>query len=234
LFFQCRYAYLFSQAEVNLMEKQLLYLLDYDLAVTESELHHHLSPFLAQFLTPQLPTLPLPARHAPAYPTPVTTRHSSRSSSTSSSLAHSATPSPLLKYVGAGHHHRRQGIHHLPPPPPSLDRSDSTSSLDSNSSYGSSMPATPEAPLHLVHLAARAAHKPSLDDVASAAQVTTITPSSRREKPAGSSPSGQAAGGNFFNRLVRSAGAKREKPQRVAATKVTGQQLSAADLVVIL
>lgn len=28
----------FSQSEINLMEKQLLYLLDYDLAVTEEEL----------------------------------------------------------------------------------------------------------------------------------------------------------------------------------------------------
>jgi hypothetical protein len=36
---QCRYAHLFSQAEINLMEKQLLYLLDYDLAITTEEVH---------------------------------------------------------------------------------------------------------------------------------------------------------------------------------------------------
>jgi G1/S-specific cyclin PLC1 len=29
---------MFSQAEINLMEKQLLYLLDYDLAIEESEI----------------------------------------------------------------------------------------------------------------------------------------------------------------------------------------------------
>lgn len=40
-----RYAALFSQAEVNLMEKQLLYLLDYDLRIEEEELLAHFSPF---------------------------------------------------------------------------------------------------------------------------------------------------------------------------------------------
>lgn len=40
-----RYAALFSQAEVNLMEKQLLYLLDYDLRVDEEELNAHFEPF---------------------------------------------------------------------------------------------------------------------------------------------------------------------------------------------
>jgi PHO85 cyclin-1 len=34
----CRYAQMFSQAEINLMEKQLLYLMDYDLAITEGEI----------------------------------------------------------------------------------------------------------------------------------------------------------------------------------------------------
>ena len=38
-----RYCVLFSQAEVNLMEKQLLYLLDYDLRIEEDELLYHLS-----------------------------------------------------------------------------------------------------------------------------------------------------------------------------------------------
>ncbi|PWN35977.1 uncharacterized protein FA14DRAFT_105674, partial [Meira miltonrushii] len=40
-----RYAALFSQAEVNLMEKQLLYLLDYDLRIEEEELSAHFAPF---------------------------------------------------------------------------------------------------------------------------------------------------------------------------------------------
>ncbi|KAM0750344.1 hypothetical protein T439DRAFT_314709 [Meredithblackwellia eburnea MCA 4105] len=41
-----RYAALFSPAEVNLMERQLLFLLDFDLRMEEPELLHHFQPFL--------------------------------------------------------------------------------------------------------------------------------------------------------------------------------------------
>ncbi|GAA6058283.1 hypothetical protein JCM3770_002892 [Rhodotorula araucariae] len=41
-----RYAAPFSPAEVNLMERQLLFLLDYDLRMDEVELLHHFAPFL--------------------------------------------------------------------------------------------------------------------------------------------------------------------------------------------
>ncbi|KAG9247266.1 hypothetical protein BJ878DRAFT_580842 [Calycina marina] len=37
----------FSRTEVNLMEKQLLFLLDWDLAITENDLYDNLDPFLA-------------------------------------------------------------------------------------------------------------------------------------------------------------------------------------------
>ncbi|KAG0648698.1 G1 S-specific cyclin PCL1 [Hyphodiscus hymeniophilus] len=37
----------FSKTEVNLMEKQLLFLLDWDLNISEDDLYHHLEPFLA-------------------------------------------------------------------------------------------------------------------------------------------------------------------------------------------
>ncbi|KAK4700375.1 PHO85 cyclin-1, partial [Phenoliferia sp. Uapishka_3] len=43
-----RYGALFSPAEVNLMERQLLFLLDYDLRMEEPELLAHFSPFLVQ------------------------------------------------------------------------------------------------------------------------------------------------------------------------------------------
>lgn len=46
-----RYCVLFSQAEVNLMEKQLLYLLDYDLRIEEEEIIYHFSPFFRRFET---------------------------------------------------------------------------------------------------------------------------------------------------------------------------------------
>ncbi|GAA5943366.1 cyclin family protein [Sporobolomyces koalae] len=41
-----RYAALFSPAEVNLMERQLLFLLDYDLRMDETDLLTHFAPFL--------------------------------------------------------------------------------------------------------------------------------------------------------------------------------------------
>jgi hypothetical protein len=41
------YNFGFSRTEVNLMEKQLLSLLDWDLRITESDLFHELEPFLA-------------------------------------------------------------------------------------------------------------------------------------------------------------------------------------------
>lgn len=46
-----RYCVYFSQAEVNLMEKQLLYLLDYDLRIEEEEITFHFSPFFRRFET---------------------------------------------------------------------------------------------------------------------------------------------------------------------------------------
>lgn len=46
-----KYGALFSQAEVNLMEKQLLYLLDYDLRIEEEELMVHFAPFFRRVET---------------------------------------------------------------------------------------------------------------------------------------------------------------------------------------
>lgn len=58
-----RYGRFFSLPEVNLMERQLLFLLDYDLSVTEQQVIRHLEPFWAQA------PLPLaPAKVAPATP----------------------------------------------------------------------------------------------------------------------------------------------------------------------
>lgn len=45
--FWARYSKVFSLKEVNLMEKQLLYLLDWDTRVTEQDLYDSLAPFLA-------------------------------------------------------------------------------------------------------------------------------------------------------------------------------------------
>ncbi|EKC97819.1 hypothetical protein A1Q2_07822 [Trichosporon asahii var. asahii CBS 8904] len=71
----CRYAQMFSQPEVNLMEKQLLFLLDYDLAVSESEICHYARPFLEQYtFEPDDP--PPRSRHAAEHsPRPPSPRH---------------------------------------------------------------------------------------------------------------------------------------------------------------
>jgi len=159
------------------MEKQLLYLLDYDLAITEEEVEHRsfsiffffpsllLQPFdrsasallhrldlqlltsspcssslfatctdFAPFLVspPSQPTAPLPLLHvAQSKPLLPTTR---------------STPEHLsLSAIKLSH--RRSSVRdlHIVVAAPGFDRSDSTSSLDSNSSSSSygSMPATP-------------------------------------------------------------------------------------------
>jgi PHO85 cyclin-1 len=73
----------FSLAEVNLMERQLLYLLDFDLRVTEVDLFRHFEPFLAPIrwelelqceeddLSP-----PIEEEYEPAYATPLKYTHS--------------------------------------------------------------------------------------------------------------------------------------------------------------
>lgn len=43
------YTFGFSRTEVNLMEKQLLFLLDWDLRITQEDLYRELDPFLAPF-----------------------------------------------------------------------------------------------------------------------------------------------------------------------------------------
>ena len=65
----CRYAQMFSQAEINLMEKQLLYLLDYDLSIEEGDIIDHFEPFLSQYTFDS----PVASTSSPVMPpTPVT------------------------------------------------------------------------------------------------------------------------------------------------------------------
>lgn len=56
-----KYASMFSLAEVTLMEKQLLYLLDYDLRMSEAELLQHFQPFLRRTTPPAPPAWSPPA-----------------------------------------------------------------------------------------------------------------------------------------------------------------------------
>jgi len=108
----CRYAQMFSQAEINLMEKQLLYLLDYDLGIDEDEIVTHFQPFLSQY------SFESPSSSPVMPPTPVT---------------------PVRNQPAPARRHRRtsskDGYTYVAPP---LDRSGSSSSLESQD-----MPLTP-------------------------------------------------------------------------------------------
>ncbi|ORX38378.1 hypothetical protein BD324DRAFT_577981 [Kockovaella imperatae] len=108
----CRYAQMFSQAEINLMEKQLLYLLDYDLAITEEEIVFNFEPFLSQYTFDS----PVASTSSPVMP---------------------PTPSTPIDTIGpirtTPRRHRRtasRGSHTYVAPP--LDRSGSSSSLEAD------------------------------------------------------------------------------------------------------
>ncbi|EIW68360.1 hypothetical protein M231_00318 [Tremella mesenterica] len=110
----CRYAQMFSQEEINLMEKQLLYLLDYDLAIQESQIISNFQPFLSQY-------------------------HFDSPCCSSSPVMPPTPPTPVRQPQTPARKHRRtisreQAIYVAPP----LDRSGSSSSLESND-----MPLTP-------------------------------------------------------------------------------------------
>lgn len=66
-----RYSSIFSLPEVNLMEKQLLYLLDFNLDVTEADIVTYFEPFLSQYcFEPSAPPSPVmaPTTAPPAAP----------------------------------------------------------------------------------------------------------------------------------------------------------------------
>ncbi|KAE8541840.1 hypothetical protein D1P53_002013 [Cryptococcus gattii VGV] len=115
----CKYAQMFPVSEINLMEKQLLFLLSYDLSVDEQEILDNFQPFLSQysFYSPSVASSPeIP-------PTPITpARPATRRSSHKRHLRTSS---------------RGSRTYTAPP----LDRSGSSSSLESED-----MPLTPQQP----------------------------------------------------------------------------------------
>ena len=113
----CRYAQMFSQAEINLMEKQLLFLLDYDLGIKEEEIIENFRPFLDQYSFES----PIMASTSTIVTPPVTPV---RQPSTSTARRHQRVSS------------RGQETFVAPP----LDRSGSSSSLESDEG----MPLTPK------------------------------------------------------------------------------------------
>ena len=90
-----RYAALFSQAEVNLMERQLLFLLDYDLRMDEAELVHHFAPFMASPVASTsraAPTSVTPPCTPPAASSPSSRRPSPREREREQAAASYPTP----------------------------------------------------------------------------------------------------------------------------------------------
>jgi hypothetical protein len=110
-----RYAALFSQAETNLMECQLLYLLDYDLRIEESELLEHFEPFL-NVRKPSTMVLPSPPSRLRDRRTPSLESVSSNSSGSDASSPLPRTPTDEVRPVISTKHYYSKG---LPTPEPS-------------------------------------------------------------------------------------------------------------------
>lgn len=86
---------MFSLAEVTLMEKQLLYLLDFDLRMTEDELLQHFEPFMRK-QTPRVQITSSPPQQANNVEgTPARSLRSMPSLETCSPASSASTPSPV-------------------------------------------------------------------------------------------------------------------------------------------
>ena len=138
-----KYGRFFSLPEVNLMEKQLLYLLDYDLGVREDELIAHLEPYwdqeAARLATPTTPSSSRHALHTPVLApiSPITPRRPTAEcvSPSVTPLKHNIrgssyqTPSPTKSTWTSRYSYMDQT--------PGLQRRDS---IDSTSSAGNDTP----------------------------------------------------------------------------------------------
>jgi len=120
----CTYAQMFSQAEINLMEKQLLFLLDYNLNITEDEICHHASPFLDLYTFEEDVATPTSVSSAPLPVTPRLPTGCVVEAPATATIARVAVPT-LAQVPAAA---KRYGAL-----PPALDRSISSSSLGSGS-----------------------------------------------------------------------------------------------------
>jgi len=182
----CRYAQMFSQAEINLMEKQLLYLMDYDLAITEGEIVQHFQPFLSlyQFPSPASSTSSfLPPTATLAQPVHVT----------------AAIPITPTRHRTVVYNSRTYDV-------PPLDRSTSSSSLESAASSDGlltppSLSVSP-CPPPKSHYAGQSAVKGGRRDQlqrGSVPQIVYAEPS----LPAYVPVTKEITSSNFFNRFLR-------------------------------
>lgn len=141
-----RYTYgLFSLAEVNLMEKQLLFLLDWDLRVHTKDLYDHFAPFLATIKTKLRQEQDLQASYIYDYPSqhqhhrqlPLSKSQLPRNKHyQSASSVVGDYVSPPLSPSKSSRLHGSTSSHHVP----GLSYSSSSSSLTNDSSSDSSTP----------------------------------------------------------------------------------------------
>ena len=198
----CRYAQMFSQAEINLMEKQLLFLLDYDLAIEESEIIQHFAPFLDQYCfdSPQIASSSR-AQAPVTPPTPV-------------------TPVRQVSCPTARRHQRGSSRGKTTYVAPPLDRSGSSSSLESEDgpltpTQSSSPPspaleATRKAPRSVSNV-----QKPVSYDhgysVPRSVSTMAIPKPSQQQNVVVAGPGAGAGNNGFLGRFLRSTADKRKK-----------------------
>lgn len=187
----------FSITEVNLMEKQLLFLLDWDLRVRPEDLYTHLEPFLApirdyQIMEEQARLQRLREKELYQY---------QYSSQAYSSYAPDSYQSHSRTYSHASSTNSSRGTSRTPSLSPT-SRSSTSSSSPETESLGDMYESTEELCVHgvesrdgsmLVHI-----QGPDLHPKASLSRLQSY-----EEKPAKKARTG-ASGGNFFSRLLNS------------------------------
>ncbi|GAA5956823.1 hypothetical protein JCM21900_004353 [Sporobolomyces salmonicolor] len=190
-----RYAALFSPAEVNLMERQLLFLLDYDLRMEESDLLTHFAPFLrrpvASTSRSYYASQQLQEQLASPYHPSTPTRRSSAAVSSSSCEAQSTgylTPPPSARRPSAAQ--PSSSRRHQPHPRVSPTESNSSGGTLSDVDSSDEMNLDPRTPLR-----SSVASSKRSSVVASSASTSKllVTPISRRGSSAKSSSSGTSS-----------------------------------------
>lgn len=189
----------FSLPEVNLMERQLLFLLDWDLRVTEADLLRHLEPFLAPI---RQRYLHYQEREAELRQPREWRRLHASAELLAGRLRRQKIDAHLSEAGRRHHHHHHHHNHHrarLPPSPESLSSLSSSGASPAASSLAESdryqpyssrrRPASRSPPsVQDVPMLSRAETVPSLSSRAS-----SVAPSSRGDTPASLRTSGSVS-----------------------------------------
>lgn len=189
-----RYSSIFSLPEINLMEKQLLFLLDFDLNVTEEDIVVYFEPFLSQYCF-ETSAPPSPIVEATPIPEPV--------------FYSAPLPQPMQpvgRKVRTVVHGQETYIF------PGMDRSTSCSSLESvTSTVIQTPPASPELPAKLQYAPAevvKSVHRNVMQGVQQ--PKAKLASTGYLQAPAPVTIAGEAA--SFIERLMRMNGRRKAAP----------------------